>query len=110
MHTSARCIDCGPTQFVFESRGASEDAELKMWFERICAGANYRNQTFNFEAVFADKKTNSVGLQVADLAAYPITHYVRNAATTRPDWAAVSTRMRRGYGGFLKGWGLKVFP
>jgi len=109
MHTEYQCRGCAPTVFVFESRGKVEDAELKGWFDRICAGDNFRSQTFNFEAVFADKKTNTQGLQIADLAAYPIAHFVRDQTSERPDWIAVRFRVRK-FGFRMIGYGLKIFP
>lgn len=63
---------------IIEARGKKEDAELQAEFDRIC-----RNQarwgwkaidfkTMNFELAFVDKRANSSGLQIADLAARPI--------------------------------------
>lgn len=63
---------------VFESRGKKEDAELELHFRRIAANqANwgYKQPDFRFlewEPVFVDKKSNSSGLQLADLMARPI--------------------------------------
>jgi hypothetical protein len=63
---------------VFESRGKKEDAELELHFRRIAANqANwgYKQPDFRameWEPVFVDKKSNSSGLQLADLMARPI--------------------------------------
>jgi Protein of unknown function (DUF3800) len=63
---------------VFESRGKKEDAELELHFRRIAANqANwgYKQPDFRYlewEPVFIDKKSNSSGLQLADLMARPI--------------------------------------
>jgi hypothetical protein len=71
----------------------------------------FKGERFNFEAVFADKKTNAPGLQIADVAAYPISHFVRDRNTPRPDWKAVQHRIRRGeYSRTMFGYGLKIFP
>ncbi len=56
------------THIVFEARGRCEDQALELEFLRICT----RKQKLPFEIVIADKKTNSVGLQIADLVARPI--------------------------------------
>ena len=62
------CVD--PTVHVIvEKRGKNEDDELELEFRRICDGANYRSEKLNFEIVFADKKSNSADLQLADLVA-----------------------------------------
>ena len=57
---------------IVEKRGRNEDDELELEFRRICDGANYKSEKLNFEIVFADKKSNSAGLQLADLVARPI--------------------------------------
>jgi hypothetical protein len=62
----------GLTHIVFEARGHSEDVALELEFRRICDGHNSLQHKLPFEVVIADKKTNSVGLQIADLAARPI--------------------------------------
>ena len=60
------------THVVVECRGKKEDAELELEFRRICDGANAGNHALPFDIVFADKKTNLAGLQLADLVARPI--------------------------------------
>ncbi|MFI3198054.1 MAG: hypothetical protein QX196_07020, partial [Methylococcaceae bacterium] len=58
---------------VFEKRGKLEDDELELEFRRICSGSNYHRHPYLFELIFADKRSNSSGLQFADLA----THFRR---------------------------------
>ena len=66
------------THVVVECRGRKEDAELELEFRRICDGNNATNKNLPFDVVFADKKTNLTGLQVADLVARPIgINYIR---------------------------------
>jgi hypothetical protein len=60
------------THVVVECRGKKEDAELELEFRRICDGDNPGNRVLPFDIVFADKKTNLTGLQVADLVARPV--------------------------------------
>lgn len=60
------------THVVVECRGKKEDAELELEFRRICSGANRFSTPLPFTVVFADKKANSSGLQLADLVARPI--------------------------------------
>lgn len=68
------------THVVVECRGKKEDAELELEFRRICDGNNVANRRFPFNVVFADKKTNLAGLQLADLVARPIgVNYLRPA-------------------------------
>jgi hypothetical protein len=72
------------THVVVECRGKKEDAELELEFRRICDGNNPGGKTLPFEIVFADKKTNLAGLQVADLVARPVgIHHLRPAQTNQ---------------------------
>lgn len=60
------------THVIVECRGKKEDRELELEFRRICDGQGMRTQTLPFQVVFADKKTNLAGLQLADLVARPV--------------------------------------
>jgi hypothetical protein len=60
------------THVVVECRGKKEDSELELEFRRICDGDNTGNRHLPFDIVFADKKTNLAGLQLADLVARPV--------------------------------------
>ena len=59
------------TRVICEARGAREDAELELEFRRVCDGANRGRKNYPFSILIADKKTNSEGLQLADLTARP---------------------------------------
>ena len=94
---------------IVEKRGKNEDDELELEFRRICDGANYKSEKLNFEIVFADKKSNSAGLQLADLVARPI-----GLSVLRPDqpnraFDAVKPKLLM-KNGLVEGWGLKCFP
>lgn len=66
------------THVLVECRGKKEDAELELEFRRICDGDNPGNRMLPFDVVFADKKTNLAGLQLADLVARPVgINYIR---------------------------------
>ncbi|MBS0615497.1 MAG: DUF3800 domain-containing protein [Verrucomicrobia bacterium] len=60
------------THVIFEARGKSEDLALEVEFRRVCDYQNSNQKPLPFEIVIANKKTNSCGLQFADLAARPI--------------------------------------
>lgn len=68
------------THVVFEARGQKEDAELELEFRHVCSGKNSKQKAFPFEIIIADKKTNSEGLQFADMVARPI-----GLSVLRPD-------------------------
>lgn len=66
------------THVVVECRGKKEDSELELEFRRIRDGSNPANPRLPFDIVFADKKTNLTGLQLADLVARPVgVNYLR---------------------------------
>jgi hypothetical protein len=60
------------THVIFECRGRKEDAELELEFRRIGDLVDAGTTHAQVEIVFADKKTNLTGLQLADLVARPI--------------------------------------
>lgn len=62
---------------IIEGRGSRENRELELEFRRICDNQSKLHSTkdfrqINFELICADKKSNSTGLQIADLIARPI--------------------------------------
>lgn len=104
-----------PTHVVVECRGAKEDRDLELEFRRVCDGENRWGNRLPFRIVMADKKTNSTGLQLADLVARPI-----GIATLRPEqdnrafevlkqkFFCSGGRNKIGIG--YEGWGLKIHP
>lgn len=93
---------------VFEGRGKREDRELELHFRRIVANeVRWGNQRLDFtrlrwEAVFADKKSNSSGLQLADLIARPIGLKVLRPAQENRAFEILRSKLAPN--------GLKVFP
>lgn len=63
---------------LFEARGRREDRELELFFRRVASNQvnwGYRQPDFTqlqWEPLFVDKRSNSSGLQLADLMARPI--------------------------------------
>jgi hypothetical protein len=96
------------THVVVEKRGKQEDRELELEFRRICDGGNYERAQLPFELVFADKKSNSAGLQFADLIARPVgLHVIRPQQENR----AFDVIEAKFYGErWRSGRGLKCFP
>lgn len=104
-----------PTHVVVECRGKKEDAELELEFRRICASENRFGSPLPFEVVFADKKTNSTGLQLADLVARPIGLSVIRSEQANRAFDALKRKFfcsggRRNLGTGFEGWGLKIHP
>lgn len=94
---------------VVEKRGKNEDDDLELEFRRICAGANFKTERWNFEVIFADKKSNSAGLQLADLMARPIGMSVLKPGQPNRAFDAIKPKFLQSNGRFM-GWGLKCFP
>lgn len=98
------------TWVIFEARGAKEDAALELEFRRVCDGANRSSQPYPLRVLIADKKTNSEGLQLADLTARPA-----GLSVLRPDqpnraWEVMKTKLFAGRHDCVTGNGLKIFP
>ncbi len=98
------------TYVVCEARGAAEDKELELEFLRIRDGANYLHRVLPFELVVADKKTNSEGLQLADLTARPIGLSILRPNQSNRAYDALEPKFCRDWLGRKNGYGLKVFP
>ena len=63
-----------------------------------------------FEIVFADKKVNSSGLQLADLTARPIGLHVVKPSQSNRTWGVIEPKLDHDEHGKYEGWGLKIFP
>lgn len=98
------------THIIFERRGRREDNELELEFRRVCDGGNYFNKTLPYDIVFADKRTNSSGLQFADLLARPIGRAVLNPDQENRAYDIIKTKFYSNNTGKIEGWGLKCFP
>jgi hypothetical protein len=98
------------THVIVEKRGKREDNQLALVFRRVCAGDNRWGPMPNFEIVFADKRVNSAGLQLADLTARPIALHVLRPDQPNRAFEVIRPKIRRNPSGDSKGWGLKTFP
>lgn len=98
------------TYLVCEARGPKEDAELELEFRRIRDGANYFHKPLPFDLIMADKKTNSEGLQLADLTARPIGLTVLRPEQDNRAATVLEGKFYRDKAGNKQGMGLKVFP
>lgn len=98
------------TYLVCEARGAKEDKELELEFRRICDGTNFFHKPLPFDMIIADKKTNSEGMQLADLTARPIGLSVLRPEQSNRALTVLEGKFYRDGGGSKLGMGLKVFP
>jgi hypothetical protein len=98
------------THVVFECRGPAEDRDLELEFRRIRDGGNHWGRMDCLEIIFADKKTNSAGLQIADLTARPIGLRVLRPGQPNQTHEIIRRKLRQSPTGNTAGWGFKVFP
>ncbi|SHN32392.1 DUF3800 domain-containing protein [Rhizobacter sp. OV335] len=103
------------THVVVECRGKKEDNELELEFRRICDGANRLGKLLPFDIIFADKKVDSPGLQLADLVARPVGLHVRRPGQENRAFDVLKRKFfcsggRQNVGEGFENWGLKIFP
>ncbi|WP_235993679.1 DUF3800 domain-containing protein [Paraburkholderia solitsugae] len=103
------------THVVVECRGKKEDNELELEFRRICDGANRLGISLPFDVIFADKKVDSPGLQLADLVARPVGMSVIRAGQENRAFEVLKRKFycsggRERLGEGYEDWGLKIFP
>jgi hypothetical protein len=103
------------THVIVECRGDKEDKELELEFRRMCDGANKMNIRLPFDIIFAHKRVNSTGLQLADLVARPIGLSVvrqdqgnRAFEVLKKKFYCSGGRANVGVG--YENWGLKIYP
>ncbi|SHI77616.1 Protein of unknown function [Desulfatibacillum alkenivorans DSM 16219] len=101
--------ETGKTHLVFESRGRKEDKDLELEFRRVCS-RNATGKALPFEIILADKKTNSAGLQLADLIARPIGRHILKPKQENRAYDVIKKKFNCNQRGDFLGWGLKVFP
>jgi len=79
------------THIVVEKRGKKEDLELELEFRRLCDSREY-----NFDIILADKKTNSIGLQLSDMIARPIGKHFINSKEENRAYDIIKTKLYEG--------------
>lgn len=94
-----------------ESRGRKEDADLENCFLRIISyGTDYcladRFKRINLKLCFRAKQMNIIGMQMADLAGYPIARKILDPDKENPAFEIIKNKFYQS--GNVKG--LKIFP
>ena len=95
-----------------EARGKREDDQLSLSFSRFVSEGNEyiprgRISQVKFHLKFLSKEMNIVGMQMADLAAYPTARHVIDPAKPNPAYEILLPRFYKGSGQVR---GLKIFP
>ena len=99
----------GRLHVVFERRGQKEDDNLELEFRRV-VGEGPPEEHLPFEIVFSSKKSNSAGLQLADLVARPIGRHLLRPEQPNRAYDIIEKKFRRGPNGEIEDFGLEVFP
>lgn len=94
---------------IAEARGKKEDLALKQAFDRILLeGTTYHPseefKSLNCTLSFQPKINNIVGIQLADLCAYPCARNVLSPAKENPAFEIVKQKI------YMKNFGWKIFP
>ncbi|MDD2701158.1 MAG: DUF3800 domain-containing protein [Sideroxydans sp.] len=100
----------GKTHVMVEKRGKREDGELELEFRRVCDGGNYTKEQLPFEIAFVDKKSNSAGLQIADLVARPVGMSILRPEQENRAFETLRSKFYARASGGHNGWGVKCFP
>ncbi|MDD4358441.1 MAG: DUF3800 domain-containing protein [Candidatus Pacebacteria bacterium] len=98
-----------------EKRGKKEDKQLLSHYNSIIDRGTYHVSAVRFNNRIKDflmklKKDNDIGLQVADLCAYPIARYILNSEEPYIPFKIIENKLRRRPDGKMDGYGIKIFP
>lgn len=100
---------------IIESRGKKEDQTLAHRYNELLYKGSSQVLSdrfiskYNQEILFKKKRENDIGLQIADLCAYPVARHVLFPKEPYPSFNIVEPKMRKGRKG-IDGYGLKIFP
>lgn len=94
------------THLILESRMHKENTDLEFAYEKIIEKNKRMQNLFPLKLLFAEKKTNNIGLQIADLVAYPIGKSLLNGKN--PAFEIIKNKFHKFPD--YQGKGLKIFP
>lgn len=109
-------MDRGATvEVLVEERGKKEDGMLQSHFNSILDRGTYYVQSGDFKKLvrkfkFHSKRENIIGLQIADLCAYPLARHLINPDEPYIPFRIIESKIYSNEKGNYMGWGLKVFP
>ncbi len=102
---------------IIESRGAKEDEQLAKRYSQIYDRGTYFvsdvvriQKRLPSRAVFKKKSENDIGLQIADLCAYPIARNNLYPNEPYPAYDIVEKKFYKNSSGKIDGYGRKYFP
>lgn len=105
----------GVVEIKAEPRGKKEDQMLLSHFNSILdlgtfyiSSSRLKEKIINFK--FHSKRKNIVGLQIADLCAYPLARHLLNPKEPYIPFKIIEEKIYCNKKGEYDGWGLKLFP
>lgn len=110
----ARGVESIDTQI--ESRGKREDSIVTSRYNQILYRGSYQITADRFQKLFSQdielkkKEQGEIGIEIADLCAYPIARYVLNNNEPNIAFEVIKPKIRSSSTGKMVGYGIKVFP
>jgi len=103
------------TEVKIEKRGRKEDQQLLNQYNKILDNGTYyvapdrlKDKIGKFESFL--KRENIIGLQIADLCAYPLARHILNPSEPYPPFDIIKSKIYCDHNGSFDGYGLKIFP
>lgn len=98
-----------------EKRWKREDKELLQHYNRLYQVGTYYVWSSEIQNIikrfdFRDKKENDIGIQIADLCAYPIARYVQNSEEFNQSFELVKPKIYKNTSGNMYWYWLKIVP
>lgn len=81
------------TFVIVEARGKEEDRQLKSVFQSVVDGENSLGIKMPMQIRFANKQTNVIGLQIADLIAHPIGRHLMNSSQSNRSYEILKKKL-----------------
>lgn len=107
--------DKSVTDVRIEKRGRKEDQQLLNQYNKILDNGTYyvtpdrlKNKIGKFDSFL--KRENIIGLQIADLCAYPLARHILNPSEPYPPFDIIRSKIYCDSNGNFDGYGLKIFP
>ena len=102
-------------EILVEQRGRKEDKQLLAHFNSVMDMGTYYVTSDRFKnrirsLHFHSKRDNVIGLQVADLCAYPMARHLLNPKEPYIPFKVIENKIYRKASGDYMGWGIKMFP
>lgn len=102
-------------EVLVEERGKKEDRMLQAHFNSIMDRGTYYVKSGDFKNLlckfkFHPKRENVIGLQIADLCAYPLARHLISPEEPYIPFKLIESKIYSDEKGRYNGWGLKSFP